>query len=137
METLVTALGPVIVVAFAIQHLFELVEQFVFADSGAKNKKRILRAVSLGLGLVLAFGFGLRVMQPIGVGAAAFGFGLRVTGSFAVEAADWVDGIITAILLSAVTEGSNSIMKILEYYKDKLKDGNTSSEENDDGGGGG
>jgi hypothetical protein len=53
---------------------------------------------------VLAFGFGLRVMAP---------FGLHTVG--------WLDGLVTAILLSAGTEGSNSIMKVLQYYKENLK----------------
>lgn len=105
METLVTALGPVIVAAFAVQQLLELVGQIFFNDSGGKNKKLVLGLVSLALGFVLAFGFGLRIMEP---------FGVVTVG--------WLDAVVTAILLSAGTEGSNSIMKVLEYYKESLKD---------------
>jgi drug/metabolite transporter (DMT)-like permease len=109
METLVTALGPVIVAAFAVQQLLELVDPVFFHEQVIKYKKLILGFVSLGLGLVLAFGFGLRVMAPFGVSTA-----------------DWLDAIVTAILLSAGTEGSNSIMKVLQYYKESLKNGDAS-----------
>jgi hypothetical protein len=104
-ETLVKALGPVLVAAIAVQQLLELTDTFFFNDD-TKNKKLILGIASLIIGFILTFGFGLRVMGPFGV----------VT-------ADWLDAIVTAVLLSAGTEGSNSIMKLLEYYKEKLKSG--------------
>jgi hypothetical protein len=112
METLVTALGPVIVAAFAVQQLLELVDPIFFKEETIKYKKLILGFVSLALGLVLAFGFGLRVMAPFGVNTL-----------------DWLDAAVTAILLSAGTEGSNSIMKVLEYYKESLKNGDASDRE--------
>ncbi|MFZ5908962.1 MAG: hypothetical protein ACOYYU_02985 [Chloroflexota bacterium] len=133
METLVKALGPVIVAAFAIQQLLELAGTFFFkevapndqseaAKKVAKNKKLILGIVSLALGFVLAFGFGLRIMEPFGA-----------------KTVDWLDAVVTAILLSAGTEGSNSIMKVLEYYKNLLKkkeegDDHDGNEDNGEGG---
>jgi hypothetical protein len=104
METLVTALGPVVVAAFAVQQLLELVDPVFFKEATIKYKKLILGIVSLVFGLVLAFGFGLRVMTHFGVATL-----------------DWLDATVTAILLSAGTEGSNSIMKVLQYYKENLK----------------
>ena len=91
METLVTALGPVVVAAFAVQQLLELADPIFFHEQVVKYKKLILGFVSLAVGLVLAFFFGLRVMAPFGV-----------------TTADWLDAIVTAVLLSAGTEGSNS-----------------------------
>lgn len=105
MDTLVTALGPVVVAAFAVQQLLELVDPVFFHESVIKYKKLILGLVSLAFGLVLAFVFGLRVMGPFGVNTA-----------------DWLDAVVTAVLLSAGTEGSNSIMKVLQYYKESLKE---------------
>jgi len=109
METLVTALGPVVVAAFAVQQLLELVDPILFQEQVVKHKKLILGVVSLVVGLVLTFGFGLRVMARFGV-----------------YTADWLDAIVTAVLLSAGTEGSNSIMKVLQYYKETLKNRGTS-----------
>jgi hypothetical protein len=106
METLVIALGPIAAAAFAVQQLLELVDPIFFQEQTIKYKKLILGFVSLVVGLVLAFGFGLRVMAPFGV-----------------YTADWLDAIVTAVLLSAGTEGSNSIMKVLQYYKESLKNG--------------
>ncbi len=40
---------------------------------------------------------------------------------FGLHTVGWLDGLVTAILLSAGTEGSNSIMKVLQYYKENLK----------------
>ena len=115
METLVTALGPIIVAAFAIQQLLELVDPIFPKDLDSNKKKLILGIVSLVFGLILAFGFGLRVMEP---------FGAKTVG--------WLDALVTAVLLSAGTEGSNSIMKVLTYYKDSLKNGDDDDEHGDD-----
>ena len=112
METLVTALGPIVVAAFAVQQLLELVDPVFFHEAIVKYKKLTLGIVSLAVGVVLAFGFGLRVMAPFGV-----------------YTADWLDAVVTAILLSAGTEGSNSIMKVLQYYKEQLKDATASNGE--------
>jgi hypothetical protein len=104
METLGTAVGAVFVAAFAVQQLLELVDPVFFKEDIVQYKKLILDLVSLALGIVLAFGFGLRMMAPFGVNTV-----------------DWLDATVTAIVLSAGTEGSNSIMKVLQYYKENLK----------------
>jgi hypothetical protein len=114
METLVKALGPAIVAAFAVQQLLELLDPGVVRlfrlegnDEKDKKKKRlVLGIVSLIVGLVLAFGVDeMRVLQHFGVAHA-----------------DFLDAIVTAVIISGGTEGSNSVLKILEYLKGSLKE---------------
>jgi hypothetical protein len=99
------ALAPVIVGAFAVQQLLELLQN-IPAISNSSKKKLILGAISLVIGIALTFGTGMRVLEPLEIASQ-----------------DWMDAVVTGILLSAGTEGSNSILKILEYFKDKLKNG--------------
>jgi hypothetical protein len=72
--------------------------------------------ISLGFGLLLAFGAGLRVLQPLGIGQA-----------------DVLDGIVTALIISAGTEGFNSIMKFLGYAKEEKKAESATKKEEADG----
>ena len=106
MDKLVVALGPAFAAGFAVQQLLEILDGFVVKIKiiGKADKKLILGIVSLIVGLVLAFGAGLRVLQPLGV-----------------TNADFLDGVITALIVSAGTEGFNSIMKFLGYAKEDKK----------------
>ncbi|MGA2468350.1 MAG: hypothetical protein ABSH06_28910 [Thermodesulfobacteriota bacterium] len=91
---------------FAVQQLLEILDALVIKIIGTRDKKLILGIVSLIVGLVLAFGAGLRVLQPLGV-----------------IKADFLDGVVTALIVSAGTEGFNSIMKFLGYAKEDKKSG--------------
>ena len=78
MDKLVVALGPAFAAGFAVQQLLEILDGFVVKIKiiGKADKKLILGIVSLIVGLVLAFGAGLRVLQPLGVtNAELFGRG--------------------------------------------------------------
>jgi hypothetical protein len=101
LEKLVVALGPAFAAGFAVQQLLEIVAPAV--DKIKVDKKLVLSLLSLVVGLVLAFGAGLRVLQPLGVANVNF----------------VLDAIVTALIISAGTEGFNSIMKFLGYTKDK------------------
>jgi len=70
-----------------------------------KAKKLFLGLVSLAAGLVLAFGAGIRVLTHLGY-----------------MGHDLWDAGITALIVSAGTEGINSIMKYLGYAKENKKD---------------
>ena len=105
MEKLVTALGPAFAAGFAVQQLLELLDPWLvdpLLDKIKWNKKRVLGIVSLIAGLILSFGAGLRVLEPLGV-----------------TASDFWDAIVTGLVVSAGTEGFNSIMKFLGYSKEK------------------
>jgi hypothetical protein len=107
MDTIVLSLGPAFAAGFALQQLLALLEPFLDkVELIKKNKKLILGLLSLAFGLVLAFVAELRILQPLGVDTAKF----------------W-DGIVTALVISAGTEGFNSIMKFLGYAKENKKGG--------------
>jgi hypothetical protein len=105
MDTLVIALGPAFAAGFAVQRLLEILDPLLEKIPLVKKyKKIILGIVSLIIGLVLAFGVGLRVLRPLGV-----------------VKADVLDGVVTALIVSAGTEGFNSILKFLGYTKENTK----------------
>ena len=60
--------------------------------------------LSLAAGFLLAIGAGLRVLRPLGVAGA-----------------DLADIAVTALIVSAGTEGFNSILKFLGYSKESQK----------------
>ena len=104
MDKIVVALGPAFAAAFALQQLLEILDPILEKIVKA-NKKLWLGVLSLLFGLALAFGAGLRVLDPLGYAGP-----------------DVWDAIITALVVSAGTEGINSIMKFLGYSKEVKKD---------------
>ena len=105
MDELVMALGPAFAAGFAIQRLLEILDPTLDKVKFIKDyKKIILGVVSLIVGLALAFGVGLRVLEPLGITNA---------GS--------LDGFVTALIISAGAEGFNSILKFLGYIKEDKK----------------
>jgi hypothetical protein len=102
MDKLVTALGPAFAAGFAVQQLLEILDPLM--DKIKVDKKFLLGIVSLIAGLVLSFGAGLRVLQPLGIAGS-----------------DTWDALVTGLIVSAGTEGFNSIMKFLGYSKEKQK----------------
>ena len=105
MDKLIIALGPAFAAGFAVQRLLEILDPiFEKIKPLADNKKIAVSIISVLVALALAFGIGLRVLQPLGV-----------TNS------DFLDGIVTALIISAGTEGFNSIMKFLGYSKEEKK----------------
>jgi hypothetical protein len=107
MDTLVVALGPVFAAGFAVQQLLEILTSILNLDTKPafeKYKKTILGVVSLAVGLGIAYSVPtLRVLSPLKVEAPG------------------VDFFVTALVLSAGTEGINSIMKFLKYTKEDKK----------------
>ena len=105
METLVKALGPIFAAGFAVQQLLEILDPLIMKIIGKADKKLVLSIVAFVFGLVLAFGTGLRVLEPLGFANAGI----------------W-DTIVTGLVISAGTEGINSILKFLGYTKDKERE---------------
>jgi hypothetical protein len=107
---LVTAFGPVFAAGFAVQQLLEILDQIFLAPlfsstEAAKNKKMIYSLISLVIGLVLA-----GTVPNLDVLKILLGTGYSA-GYFVP------DVIITGLVISAGTEGVNSILKFLGYAK--------------------
>jgi hypothetical protein len=107
--TAAPAFLPLIAAAFAIQQLLEILTSILDLDSNAsfqKYKKPILGIVSLAVGFALAAAYDrLRVLAAL--------------GDYSAPA--WADIPVTALVLSAGTEGANSILKFLKYTKEDKK----------------
>lgn len=72
-----------------------------------ENKKIVLGITSFLVGVVLSALVGLRVLGPLGVPPS--------------DLVTVVDVIITGLIISAGTEGFNSILKFMGYAKDNKK----------------
>jgi hypothetical protein len=105
MDKIVQALAAPFAAGFAVQRLLEILDPLFEKVKPLKdNKKLALALISLTIGLLLSFAFGLRVLQPLGVTGPAI-----------------LDAFATALIVSAGTEGFNSILKILGYSKEEKK----------------
>jgi len=104
MDTLVKALGPAFAAGFAVQQLLEVLDPLIIKIIGQADKKLVLGIAAFVLGLALAFGTGLHVLEPLGVANAGI----------------W-DTIVTGLVISAGTEGINSVLKFLGYSKEREK----------------
>src|SRR5689334_22551358 len=106
MDMLVTALGPVLAAGLALQQLLEILNPLLerLVGENEKTKKMYAGVISLFVGFGLSFGAGLRVLTALGASTPYV-----------------VDGIVSGLIISAGTEGINSIMKFLGYTKEKEK----------------
>jgi hypothetical protein len=100
-DELVKGLAPAFAAGFAIQRLLEIADHLL-GQPGATTpagKKTALATISLVVAVALAAFGEIRVLDPLGIDA---------TGA---------DVVVTALVISAGTEGANSIMKFLGYKK--------------------
>lgn len=111
MDQLVATVVPIFAAGFAIQQFLEILDPIVVRLIGERDKKLILGIVSLIAGLLIAFGTGLRVLAPLCI-YSEFQEGYYF---------DLLDALITAFIISAGTEGINSVMKFLGYAKESKK----------------
>jgi hypothetical protein len=100
----VEALGPAFAVGFAVQQVLEIVDPVIEAVVPKNWKKTILGLIALAIGLAAAYGAKVRVLGPLGV----------------TSAGAW-DPIVTGVIVSAGTQGFNSVMKFLGYAKENKK----------------
>jgi hypothetical protein len=111
MESLIKALGPAFAAGFAVQRLLEIVDAFMSAKDG-KKKPAVLGVVSLIIGVGLAFAAKLRVFVPLGG---------NLDATLNANLAAFVDYLVTGLIISAGTDGFNSILKFLTYKKEEKK----------------
>lgn len=109
MDQLTTSLGPVFVAGFAVQQFLEILTAILNLDSNAsfeKYKKIILALASLAMGFLFAWAIpSMRVLHAVDPKTALGGSDL----------------VITAFVLSAGTDGINSIVKFMKYSKEDKK----------------
>ena len=102
MDKLVIGLGPAFAAGLAVQQFLEFASPII--DKIKCNKKLLMSLASVVIGLVLSFGAGLRVLEPLGVVNA---------GIF--------DPLVTGLIVSGGSEGLNSIIKFMGYAKEKKR----------------
>jgi cellobiose-specific phosphotransferase system component IIA len=98
-------LGPIFAAGVAVQQLLEALSPLVEKFFGEARKKMVLGVVGFIVGLILASYFKLYVLTFF-----------KVANSGGV-----LDIVVTALILSAGTEGTNSIVKFLKYLKEDKK----------------
>lgn len=111
METLIKALGPAFAAGFAVQRLLEILDSLLKGRINEDNKKGWLMGIALFFGLIIAYMAKLRVLAPLGADLSGLG----------ESAAYGIDYVVTALIISAGTEGFNSILKFLSYKKEEKK----------------
>ena len=107
METtsLIAALGPAFAAGFSLQRLLEILDPLVTRIIGDERKRIVLGLLSLAVGLLLAFALDLHVLTKLGVTLS--------------PRMGYLDYLVTALIVSAGTEGFNSILKFLSYKKEE------------------
>ncbi|MGH9873711.1 MAG: hypothetical protein ACRD9S_14780 [Pyrinomonadaceae bacterium] len=98
-------LAPIFAASVAVQQILEVFSAFVEKYVGESRKKSVLGIIGFLVGIVLARTFGLDVMSYFDLNSSIPG----------------LDTIVTALVLSAGTEGTNSIVKFLKYLKEDKK----------------
>jgi len=104
MDELMQSLAPVLIAGIAIQQILEALDPLVVKVAAEDEKKIVMGVIALLAGLALAFGVGLRVLQPMGI-----------------LVPDALDAFVTALAIGAGTEAFNSIQKYLDYIKEEKK----------------
>lgn len=125
MDNITMLLAPVFAAGLAVQQLLEVITSFLDLDSRPgfqKYKKPILGLVALVVGFTLAANGYLRVLQPLfAVSTTTDPVTKIVTTIYSVRVPDYLDFIVTGLVISAGTEGLNSILKFLKYTKEDKK----------------
>ncbi len=101
----VNPLAPIFAASVAVQQILEVFSVVVEELVGEKRKKIVLGIIGFVVGILLTWAFGLDVMYYFQINSKIPGF----------------DTIVTALVLSAGTEGTNSIVKFLKYLKEDKK----------------
>src|SRR5215208_5598565 len=98
-------LAPIFAASVALQQFLEVISAFVEKLVGEEKKKAALGIVGFVIGLVLAYTFGLSVMAYFKAPDASGVLQSLPNAGF------FIDKLVTALVLSAGTEGTNSIVK--------------------------
>lgn len=105
--TLVAALAPAFAAGFALQRLLEILDPILDKIKSGDHKKVVLGLISFVSGLGLAAWPSMRVLSH-----------LVKQGDYVPQ---FLDYLVTGLILSGGTEGFNSILKLLNYKKEEKK----------------
>ena len=110
---IIKALAPAFSAGVAVQQLLEILDPVIAGIFGAANKKLVLGIISFVIGVLLAWGLcELHVVQILtGGDPKTCWTGWHLVG----------DVLISGLIISAGTEGFNSIIKFLGYAKENKK----------------
>lgn len=120
---IIKALAPAFAAGFAVQQLLEIATSFLDLSDNSnfqKYKKPVLGFISLALGFSLAFGVDqLHILNILltTTGMDASGKPITITP----QVNTFLDALLTGLVISAGTEGINSILKFLKYTKEDKK----------------
>jgi hypothetical protein len=103
-ETVAFALAAAFAAGFAVQQALEILDALFFADLAPRTKRQFVAITSTILGFLFAFSGDVQILHSLGLKSWPF-----------------VDYIITALFISAGTEGVNSLLKLLQYKKEEQK----------------
>jgi hypothetical protein len=98
-------LAPIFAASLAVQQVLEVLSMPLERRAGKLGVKSVLGIIGFFIGLVLAYTFHLNVMEYF-----------KVPNSGGI-----LDKFVTALILSAGTEGMNSLVKFLKYLKEDKK----------------
>lgn len=122
MDKLMTALAPVFAAGFAVQQLLEILTSYFDLDTKKvfeKYKKPILGSIALIIGFAIAFSTdSLRVLTPL-LTQIDPTTGKPIAPVPSVNR--FLEAFVTGLIISAGTEGLNSILKFLKYSKENKK----------------
>jgi hypothetical protein len=124
MNILIATLGPAFVAGFAVQHVIELLDSFTFSlIANTAIKKTIVGIASLVLGAFVTVSGNVRILAPIYryANTPAPTSGANQSSQPVPSPSDDWDQIVTIVVISAGTEGINSILKLLGYKKEEAK----------------
>ena len=109
METdVLKALLPAFAAGFANQRLMEILDPALESLAGEKRKRISIGVFSVVVGVLFALGGRLRTLEYLGAGYPNYWFTA-------------LDVFVTGLIISAGTEGFNSILKFLSYKKEETK----------------
>ncbi len=108
------ALAPAFACGFAVQQALQIVDPLIKAQGNAK--RAVTGGISLVLGAVVALCGHLYILQSLMQATAD-----NTASANSVKISCWIDVIVSALIISAGTEGFNSIMKFLSYQKEAAK----------------
>jgi hypothetical protein len=109
MNVIAGPMAALFAASFAVQQLLELLTAVLDVDDNPafqRYKKAILGMSSLIVGTIMAWSVPqLQVLKILGVSSASA----------------WLDAFVTGLVLSAGTDGVNTVLKLMKYSKEDKK----------------